>query len=231
MNFSKMLKDPENRKMMRNAHMMGLRMMYADLTIELGLKGSEADDLMELLTDHTLEMAEIGMKLMAGGGKTDSGDSAQQMEAMEKKRADALKKKLGEEKFARFEAYENTVAERMFLNSSEATFRSSGAPLTENQRRDLLEIMIAERKNHPSPFGGNPRSTLSKQQDLLTSKESIDSLMQNEEKYHQQVVNRAHTALTPDQVLVLDRTLRNQREMTSMSIQMSRKMMGADAKP
>jgi hypothetical protein len=61
----KMFNDPDMKKVMRSQQSMAISMMYGDLAKELGLAPDDAKQVMDIITERQMAMAEKGCKCLA----------------------------------------------------------------------------------------------------------------------------------------------------------------------
>lgn len=223
--FAKMFKDPEMKKVMRTQQSMGIRMMYGDLSAELGLSPGDADALNELLTDRQLAMSEQGMEMMSGGA--DEKKMQEFAEATKKSRAEydkELANMLGDDGLKKFQEYERSMADRVMLRQYQDQFASRGTPLQEEQRKQLLGIMTEERTKAPaSPF--DPTSgDVASQMKAMQSDELMEKQFEQQQQINSRVLTRASQILSPEQVNSLRTSQDQMLEMQKMGMKMSRQM-------
>ena len=223
--FAKMFKDPEMKKVMRTQQSMGIRMMYGELSTELGLSPGDADALNELLTDRQLAMSEKGMEMMSGGA--DEKKMQEFAEATKKSREEydkELADMLGEDGLKKFQDYERTMADRVMLRQYQDQFASRGTPLQEDQRKQLLGIMTEERTKAPaSPFDPASRDVAG-QMKAIQSEEVMEKQFEQQQQINSRVLTRASQILSPEQVNSLRTSQDQMLEMQKMGMKMSRQM-------
>ncbi|HEX5175917.1 MAG TPA: hypothetical protein VFV83_02755, partial [Chthoniobacteraceae bacterium] len=144
---AKMFTDPELKKAMRGQQGMMIRTMYGDLAKELGLSTEDANQLMELLIERQMGIAGKSMEVMtdASGDPSKMEEGGKAINAARAEYDAQIKGLLGDEKSKQFEQYERTLGDRMQMQQYQQALASTGAPLEEKQRSDLLEIMKEER--------------------------------------------------------------------------------------
>ncbi|MGV3532445.1 MAG: hypothetical protein ACO1QR_08750 [Chthoniobacteraceae bacterium] len=228
--FAKMFKDPAMKKVMRTQQSMGIRMMYGDLSAELGLSPDDADALNELLTDRQLAMSEQGMEMMSGGA--DEKKMKEFAEATKKNREEydkELANMLGEDGLKKFQEYERSMADRVMLRQYQDQFASRGTPLQEEQRKQLLGIMTEERTKAPaSPF--DPASgDVAEQMKAMRSEEIMEQQFEQQRQINSRVLTRAAQILSPEQVNSLRTSQDQMLEMQKMGLMMSRQMFNRES--
>jgi hypothetical protein len=229
---AKMFKDPKMKEVMRNQQSMGIRMMYGDLSKELGLSQAQTDKVMELLLDRQMGASEKAM---------DAVDGAQSDPAkMEQAGADAdktvanydeqLKALLGPEGMTKLNEYERTAGDRMAIQQFTNSFNSAGQPLDDNQRAGLLQIMKEERMKTPAgPLEPGNKNVSAAMRSMQTG-EGLEQALENQRQLQQRVYARAHTVLTPDQMITLESAQKQQIQMQEMGVKMSKAMFGGGDK-
>ncbi len=107
--MAKMFTDPEMKKVMRSQQGMAIRMMYGDLTTELGLTPDEATLVFDLLTERKMSVAAKAMSAGAGEGDADAA-AADAKNAQDSMNAE-LKNVLGDERMKKHPA---TISDRRY---------------------------------------------------------------------------------------------------------------------
>ncbi|MGC3989010.1 MAG: hypothetical protein QM796_04865 [Chthoniobacteraceae bacterium] len=207
--YMKMLKDPKMREMIKAQQRITMPMLYADLVKQLHLSAGDADKLYGLLSD--LQMARMN------DGK--NGDPTADATA-------ALKQFLGDDGYAQYESYQKSVSDHMVLNQFSQGLTGQNA-LSDSQRDGLMQIMSDVRAQMPSSVldvGSN--ATMKEQMSAMSNEDQTNQFMQNQEQINQQVIARARSLLTTDQVTALQNYLDQMLKMEQMGIQMSKTMGG-----
>src|SRR6185437_8351404 len=104
--LSKMMDDPNMKKMMRQQQGAMMDMMYGGLFKDLGLTPEETDKFKELLLDRQMKAVEAGgafMKLQ--GADTDKTEAMNQLAAQQKESEAEVKAFLGDERYAQYKDY------------------------------------------------------------------------------------------------------------------------------
>ncbi len=217
-----MFTDPSMKKVMRQQQSMAIRMMYGDLIKQLNLSPENADALMELLGDRQMDMTTKGLAMM--GGKPGDNDG----KAINDVRADydaKLKAMLGDDGLAQVQTYEKSIGDRMVMQQYQQLFASSNQPLDDNQRADLLQIMIDERAKSPPTAFDTGNKDVSAQIKALQSDQAIHDYMAAQGDLNQRVYERAAQVLSPDQLAQFQKYQQQLSDMQSAQIKMSRSMM------
>jgi hypothetical protein len=223
----KMFTDPDMKKVMRSQQSMAISMMYGDLAKELGLAPDDAKQVMDIITERQMAMAEKGMQ-MFGKGQTDGAsieDAGKQVQADKAQYDGQLESILGKDGFAKFSEYERTVGDRMILQQYKQSFTASGVPLSDQQSAGLMGIMKEERlKQPPSPLdaGGQDIAGAMK---ALQDDQGLDKMLADQERFNQRVLDRARGVLSPDQILPFENAQKQWLDMQKFGMKMGREFM------
>jgi hypothetical protein len=210
--MAKMFTDPEMKKVMRSQQGMAIRMMYGDLTSELGLTTDEAALIFDLLTERQMSVA--------GKAMSDGEAAGAEAKAAQDSFNAELKNVLGEERMKKFESFERTVGERMTLQQYQQSMAASGTPLDEAQRKGLLSIMTEERlKQPPSKFDPGSKDVAGAMKAMRTG-EGMEQAMEQQRALNARVLGRARTVLSADQTLAFEAAQKQMMEMQEMGMKM-----------
>lgn len=216
--IAKVFESAEGKKMMASQTTAVTRMHYGDLARTLQLKPADTEVLMALLAERQLAISEDSVKML--DGKNFDEEAMQKFgEAMMKQNEDfdaKVKAVLGEEGFARFQEYEDTLGDRLMMKQYDEQFSLAGVPLQSRQWDKLLGIMQAERKKVVAPV-------LSAQA-APESAGTVEHWVAGEENFQQRVLSAAPTALSPDQVIVLKKVLAESLEVQKFGIKLGDEM-------
>jgi hypothetical protein len=222
--MAKMLKDPEMRKAMAQQQKMGLNMVYGSLFKHLQLTPEQEDKFKEILLDqHLSNMSQAG-GLMEGGERR--AEVMQQMAADQKEREQQMKDLLGEEKFAQYQNYNQTIGERMAIEQL-----GKEVEITPEQSEFLMAIIGEEKKNAQINMGVDLSNSGQNMQAVLGSPEITERFLQQQEQVTARVLERASQVLTPDQVRKLAPVLESQLEMQRAGVKMARQMFNTGETP
>lgn len=225
--MAKMFTDPEMKKAMRGQQAMGIRMIYGDLSKELGLTPDEADQVIELLTDRQMALTGKSMELMNAGNQ-DEAKMKELRDGISESRKEynhQLENILGKERYSKLETYERTLGERMVLNQLDQQFSARGMALQEPQRQQLLQAMIDERlKAPPTPWDpSNP--DVGAQMNAIRSDEMLKRLFEQQQQINTRVLDRARGFLTLDQLNTLQQSQQEFLQMQQVGMKMGREML------
>jgi hypothetical protein len=227
--LSKMMEDPDTRKMIRAQQRMMMDQMYAPLVKKMDLTPEEATQFKDLLADNTMKAAEKASSMFGGLGSTNSADTFKAMTAEQKTFDEQIKAFLGDDRYAQYKDYQETVGERTLLNQFKQQ-AGSDYNLNDQQTEALLTFMKEEQKSVAATTGlplGQPDKDPAKFQTLL-SDGKVDELLQAQETVGQRVYERARTILSSDQLDTLGKYQTNRMQMMRMGMTMMRKMFTPD---
>lgn len=223
-NFMKeMMENPEMQKMMKAQQKTMMGVMYNPLVKELGLTDEQGEKLKEMLLDRQ-------MKMMTNAGGFMNTDPAQRQAATAKMAEEnqafeaELKQFLGDDKYAQYQDYNSTLAERTSLSMF-----GSQVALEPEQTRDLLEIMKDEKK---IASASSPDMNIDPSQDwqkFLESEDFNKRYFDQQKKVNERVLERARGLLSPDQLKKFQEFQDQQATMQQLGMEMSRKMLGSGA--
>ena len=136
---------------------------------------------------------------------------------------------LGEERYAQYKDYGETLAERMAVNQLSQQLASGPNPLNDDQSRQLLEIMKQEKKSVTPVFGGAGAdgSVNMANWQALMSEDRLNEFFKQQEEIDQRVLERAKTVLTREQLTAFATHQSSQLQMQRMGMSMAAKMFGA----
>ncbi len=227
--LAKMMQDPDTRKMIQAQQRMMMDQMYAPLVKKMGLTPDEATQFKDLLADNTMKAADKASSMFGSLGSTNSGDAVKAITAEQKTFDDQVKGLLGDDRYAQYKDYQETVSERTLLNQFKQQ-AGSDYNLNDQQTEALLTFMKEEQKsvaaNTGLPLGQTDKDPAKLQ--TLFSDGKVDELLQAQDTVSQRVYERARTILSPDQLDTLSRYQTNRMQMMRMGMTMMRKVFTPD---
>jgi hypothetical protein len=213
--LSEMFKGEEGKKMLRTQSEFGARMVYGDWI--KGLDPATSDAVMSLLTDRQTALATVGMEALSSGDQLATAAKSKEVKDEYDKK---LKAMVGDAKMSELEGYERTAGDRMMFAQVESQFATSGAPLSAEQRNGVLSLMQQERlKLPPSAFergNDNPAEAMKAMQD----EKAVAAWIAREEQLDAAVVAKSNQVLSPDQVSILEKSLKQMSEMKKFGMKM-----------
>ena len=136
---------PAFQKMMRNQIRASTRRQYADVGEKLGLGKEKTASLIELLAEQQAEQAVDGPEFQ------ESADAHREFEQKQREQELAISNLIGPEKALELKEYQESLPARMELDMLARQLEDNGAPLSEAQRKQLVDVVIEERKRVPMP--------------------------------------------------------------------------------
>jgi hypothetical protein len=225
--FSKMMNDPETRKVIREQQRMMLDQLYAPFIKQMGFTPEEAAQFKDLLADNMMKGAEKASSLF-GGGATNRTEMLNTLAAEQKSFDEQLKQFLGDTRYAQYKDYQQTVGERMQLNQFRMQNGSGESALTDQQTDQLLGLMKEEKqavaKETGQTFPADGQSDAAKFETMLSGG-GVEKLLQAQETVNQRVYQRAQQILTEAQLASFGKFQTNQLQMMRIGINMARKFM------
>jgi hypothetical protein len=218
-----MLKDPEMRKAMEHQQRMGMDMIYGSLMKQLQLSPEQEKKFKDMLLAQQMEnLSQAGT--LFDGDANDRAKVAQDLAAKRTENEEQIKELLGQEKFAEYQDYNQTMGERMMLDQF-----ARSAEISPEQNAQLLAIMREEKKNVQINLGNQMTDPTQDWQAVLASEDATQKLFAQQEEVNQRVLERAGQVLTAEQLEKFAPVLKSQLEMQKAGMQMARQMFGGDA--
>jgi hypothetical protein len=182
--WSSMSQSPAAQRYWQWQRKAGLRRQYEGLGTALGLSHEQENKLIDVLANQQMPMM--------GSSFKQPPDRATVLQAMNdaKQRTDAeVAAVIGENKLPQWQEYQKTMPERVRVNVVGEQMRQMDAPLTDEQRSRLVDIMIEQNQQNPRPTP----------QDGLPPEELMKASMKWEEESEKAFLERAKSVLTSDQ--------------------------------
>ena len=227
--ISKMMQNPDTKKFIQQQQRMMMDQMYGPLVKQLGLTPEEATQFKDMLVDNGMKAAEKATSLMGDSGGTNRTEMLSSLSAEQKSFDDQVKALLGDDRYAQYKDYQQTVGERALLNQFKQQ-AGSDYNLSDPQSEALLAFMKEEKKSVAASTGlplGDSSQDPAKLQTLM-SDDKVDQYMQAQETLNQRVYDRARTILSPDQLNTLGKFQTNQLQMMRMGMGMMKTMFAPD---
>jgi hypothetical protein len=227
--ISKMLQDPDTRKFMRDQQRLMMDQMYAPLVKQMGLTPDEATQFKDLLADNTMKGAEAATSMFGGGASTNRTEAISTLTANQKTMDEQLKTFLGDDRYAQYKDYQETVGERTLLNQFKLQ-AGSDYNLNDQQTEAMLTFMKEEQKSVAAttglPLGQTDKDPAKLQ--ALFSGDKVDELIAAQDTVGQRVYERARTILSSDQLDTWGKYQTNRMQMMRMGMNMAKKMFAPD---
>ncbi len=228
--LSKMMQDPDARKLVREQQRMMMGPLYAPLVKRMGLTPEETAQFNDMQADHMVAAAGKAFSMFGNDSSANRDGSLNTLAADQKSFDEQIKAFLGEARYAQYEAYQETVPHRMQLNAFKQQ-AGSDYNLTDPQTEALVTMMKEETKNVAATVGlplDGPEKDPAKIKALL-AEGKMDELLQGQETVSQRVYERARTILSPDQLATFGRFQTHQHQTMRLGLNMARKMFSPEA--
>jgi len=223
--FAQMMKDPEMRKVMEQQQRVAMETMYASLFKKLQLAPDKEQKLKDILVDQQMSsISQAGSVLDQNA--TNRTEMIQKLSEDHQKREQQIKETIGEDKFAQYQDYTQTIGERVMFDQY-----GKQLELTPEQTDQLLNIMREEKKNAQINTGAAPYDATKDWQKVLQENGMAEQLMAQQEQANQRVLDRAGQVLTAEQLQKLGPVLQNQLTMQKAGLKMARQMFGGSQSP
>jgi hypothetical protein len=225
--LSKMMQDPEMKKLMKAQQKVMVNQLYGPLAKKLAMTPEESDKFKDLIADNMASGAEKATSMFGGGDSTNRTAAIEAMTASQKDFDDQMKSFLGDDRYAEYKSYQETVGERAQLNQFKQQNASGGNALNDQQTEQLLALMKEEKQSAVSRGDSvfSDSKDPAKIQEMLAGGQT-DKLLQGQEEINQRVYDRARDVLTPDQLSSFGAFQTNQLQMMRMGMTMAKQMFG-----
>lgn len=223
--LSKLVEDPR----LRDAQKVQVEMTYNKLFQQLGLNDKELENFKHLLADRGAKVNGISMKMM------DPNLTPQQRLALEKQvtaarnESDAAIHQFlnNDDDFKTYQKWDDTQAEIMELNLFAPSFAAANAPLSDQQRDQLIDLMASVRKAPGQTANLNdPRNITS---GSLTP-DGVALQLGRMDADDERVLQQAAGFLSPEQLDALKKVQAQNRSLTAAGMRVVGSMFGAPKK-
>ena len=183
----------------------------------------------DLLADNTMKGAEAASSMFGSSVSTNRAEALTAMTSNQKTMDEQLKTFLGDDRYAQYKDYQETVGERTLLNQFKLQ-AGSDYNLNDVQTEAMLGFVKEEQKSVATTTGlplGDANMNPAKFQALLSG-DKVDELIAAQNTVGQRVYDRARTILSPDQLDTWGKYQTNRMQMMRMGMNMARKMFAPD---
>ncbi len=216
--IANMLKDPEMRKAMEAQQRQMLKTMYGALYKDLKMTPEQTEQFNDIMLAQQMKAVES-----AGDWKpldNEQSDTVKKIKASQEETNQKLKELLGDDGFKTYNDYSTTLPDRMALDQFKNQF--SDASLSDQQQQQLLAIMTEERKNSGLKDMSKPENLAQ-----LTSDDTLNKFMEQQQAINDHVLARAGDVLTPQQLQSFGTFQTNMLAMQQVGMKMAQKMWGS----
>jgi hypothetical protein len=163
----------------------------------------------------------FGKEKPEGASLEDAGKEVQANKAEYDAQLESI---LGKDGFAKLGEYERTVGDRMTMQQYKQSLSASGVPLTDQQSAGLMGIMKEERLKQPASPLDSGGQDIAGTMKAFQDEQGIEKILASQEAFNQRVRDRAHTVLTPDQMVQFENAQKQWLEMQKFGIKMGASM-------
>jgi hypothetical protein len=195
----------------------------------LNLAPEQKEKFMALLLDQQLKAIDHAGALLPDGA-ADKTDAVKQVQDNQKELDENLKTLLGDEKFAQYQDYKQTMTERMQLDQFKQQLEGGKTPLQDEQVKSLLQVMKEEKEKVPPIFPQNAAEMLPDLGKPLTD-ETMDRQFEWQADLNRRVLERAGPILAPEQLKELTDFQAQQLNLQKVGMKMAREMFGNGQAP
>jgi len=230
--MSKLLDDPDMKKMVQDQQRALLDTMYGPLFKSLNLTPEQETTFKDLLAKQQGQAMELAADLMSGD-KAKRDAAMKEIAAQTQQTDDLIRNLLGESGYATYKDYQETLGDRMALQQFNQSPAGAGGALSDAQSQALLQIMTEERRNTPWTAGDSGRSSNPSEAGLQAalSAEAATKFFEHQQQVNQQVLDRAVTVLNASQLEALRKHQETQLRMQKWAMEMGRSLMGGGKNP
>jgi hypothetical protein len=184
-------------KMMRAQMRAQNKRTYFDLQDSLGISEDQANKLIDIITDQQAASFSVARN------STDPAQQQAQWEAARDKQKNDITDLLGPTKAAQWDELQKTMPARMELQSLAQQFESVEAPLSSDQSKRMLAVLLEERERVPAPVFSAGAS----QEEMTKSYAAWQS------DYEERVASQARGILSSAQLTTYNEYQQWQKEM------------------
>jgi hypothetical protein len=223
--FSKMMKDPAMKEMMRSQQRTMVNKMYGPLFKDLNLSGEQKEKFMQLLLDQQMSSMDKADTFFDSDGKFDPAKIAEATKAQETQGTEEIKALLGDDQFAYYQDYKKTMGDRMQLEQLKDQLDGTKSALKDNQMKDLLLLIADERSKNPSLISEDSPTSAADLEKMFSA-DGFEKQLQSQEEMNQRVIARAGPILNQEQLQAYADFQKQQLNMQRLGMTMAREMFG-----
>ncbi|HYG23436.1 MAG TPA: hypothetical protein VEH04_11685 [Verrucomicrobiae bacterium] len=228
--LSRLFQDPEMKEMIKAQQKAFMGPMidrnYAALFQQLGLNKEQADHVKALIEKKMLVAADMGMSMLDG-----SSDPAKRKELADKVKADTdavdreIAEFLGADNHKILKDHEASIPDRMSVSQYKDQVAGTGAALNSGQEQQLIDTMSDLRKNFKWTTDYNNQTPPDGNMSAMFSEDRLTQHAREQERYNQELLAKAQTFMTAEQLNSFKTYLENQRKMQEAAMKMAGRMM------
>ncbi len=217
-----MFKSPAGKEMMKasmRTEGLAVARSYAKLFADLHLTPEQTASMKDLMINRTMATADMLTAAMSG-----QADPAQlQAQAVQAKAEQAaidgqIKQLLGDDNYSQYQAYGNTLSERMVVTQVADQLADSPRAVGADQEQQLFDAMVEERQNFKFTTDFSDPSKLKGDFASYYTDDNKQRYLQELEQLSQRYLARAQSILSPDQLAVFQSSLASQQAKQAASV-------------
>jgi hypothetical protein len=186
------------KKMMRSQVRTHFKQLYADVGSHLGLSKDEANKLIALLTEQQLESSK------SWSHTNDPQDLFRQIEEKQRQDKARVAELIGAEKAQSLEEFQQSLPVRQEAEMLARQLDGADAPLSEDQQKRLIAVLLEERKRSPAP----------RMSDAASMQEHAQAFAAWQTDFKENVDAQVRSILNTNQLAAYDEYRDWQRQMT-----------------
>jgi len=221
----KMLQDPEYRSLMREQHKLGMRRMYADMEMMMGLSKEEADKIRDLLAEQQIRSMEHPPAFMStNSGKPDQAAIREQQryyQEVQRKNEAEIRAALGS-KYSEWQDYQKSMGARSQVMRLRESLSLSDEPLRQDQLKPLVQAIAREQEQlHAQPRTGG-WAAYGRGPDMNAQVQMQEEWLARTTQSHERIRNAASSLLTSAQMAQLEQQQELERRQLELSVRQMR---------
>jgi RNA polymerase sigma factor (sigma-70 family) len=217
-----MLKSPAGKEMMKasmRTEGLAVARSYAKLFADLHLTPEQTASMKDLIINRTMATADMLTAAMSG-----QADPAQlQAQAVQAKAEQTaidgqIRQLLGEDNYTQYQAYGNTLSERMVVTQVADQLADSPKAVGADQEQQLFDALVEERQNFKFTTDFSDPSNLKGDVASYYTEDNKQRYLQELEQLSQRYLARAQSILSSDQLAAFQSSLGSQQAKQAASV-------------
>ncbi len=226
--YSKMMKDPAMKEMLRTTQKAAMNSMYGSLFKELNLPADQKEKLTGILLDQQMQSMESAGGMFDNDGKPDLAKIGEAAKETQRQSDENIKALLGDDKFAEYQEYKKTMGERVQIDQFKQQMEGTGSALKDDQFKQLMSMIKEEREKSPPVISDDSNESVANLEKLVSG-DSMEKQMQWQEDLNRRVLERAGQVLSAEQLKAYGDFQTQQLNMQKFGMKMALEMFGNKA--
>jgi hypothetical protein len=227
--FGSLFNDPKMKELIRSQQkaFMGpmIEKQYAALIQQLNLNPEQTAQFKALLEKKMLAAADMGTSML--GNDMDAAkraDLAKQMKAQTDDFDQQIKQLLGDVNYDSYKTYEKSLTERFTLSQFHDQVAGTDTALNPDQEQQLLQAMVDERNSFKWTTDYSQANSGNVNYADIFSEDRLNQFAKEKAQLDQQILDRAKSILTPEQLAAFEKYQNAQRDLQINSMKLAGKM-------